>query len=70
MDGLTWTRLAKALEEEYEVIMPDARGHGRSDGGLRDVTAKTLAEDVAALIGALGVERPFVLGHSMGAGVP
>ncbi len=67
MDGLTWTRLAKRLEEEYDVIMPDARGHGRSEGGLRDVAAETLAEDVAALIGALKLERPFVLGHSMGA---
>ncbi|HEX8683791.1 MAG TPA: alpha/beta hydrolase [Ardenticatenaceae bacterium] len=67
MDGLTWTRLAKRLEGEYDVIMPDARGHAQSEGGLRDVAAETLAEDVAALIGMLKLKRSFVLGHSMGA---
>ncbi|MBV9356972.1 MAG: alpha/beta fold hydrolase, partial [Chloroflexi bacterium] len=29
--GLCWTRLAQALEGEYDVVMPDARGHGHSD---------------------------------------
>ena len=29
-NGLCWTGLAQALEKEYDVIMPDARGHGRS----------------------------------------
>ena len=29
--GLCWTRVARVLEADYDVIMPDARGHGRSD---------------------------------------
>src|SRR5262245_60062606 len=29
--GLCWTRLTRALEADYDVIMPDARGHGLSD---------------------------------------
>ncbi|TMF04127.1 MAG: alpha/beta fold hydrolase, partial [Chloroflexi bacterium] len=29
--GLCWTRLARELESDYDVIMPDARGHGLSE---------------------------------------
>src|SRR5882672_8468662 len=29
--GLCWTRVARALEADYDVILPDARGHGLSD---------------------------------------
>ena len=30
--GLTWLRVAKELEQDYDIIMVDARGHGRSEG--------------------------------------
>jgi len=30
-NGACWTPLARALEKDYDVIMPDARGHGNSD---------------------------------------
>ena len=30
--GLTWLRVAKELEQDYDIIMVDARGHGRSNG--------------------------------------
>jgi pimeloyl-ACP methyl ester carboxylesterase len=29
-NGACWTPLARALENDYDVVMPDARGHGRS----------------------------------------
>lgn len=28
--GVCWTPVAQVLEEEYDVIMPGARGHGKS----------------------------------------
>jgi predicted alpha/beta-fold hydrolase len=31
-DGLCWTPVAELLEADYDVIMVDARGHGRSEG--------------------------------------
>jgi N-formylmaleamate deformylase len=66
-DGLCWTRVAKALESEYDVIMLDARGHGLSDSGEGDYTSETRADDVASVIQALGLNNPVVGGHSLGA---
>ena len=66
-DGLCWTPEAQALEEAYDVIMVDARGHGRSDAPEQGYTPTDHAADVAGLIRALTLQRPAVLGHSMGA---
>jgi N-formylmaleamate deformylase len=66
--GLCWTRVARALESDYDVIMPDARGHGLSDAPQTGYSSADHAADLAGLIRALGLERPAVGGHSMGAG--
>jgi pimeloyl-ACP methyl ester carboxylesterase len=65
-DGACWTPLARALENNYDVVMPDARGHGRSDSPDDRYRYEALAEDVLGLIGALGLAGPVLLGHSMG----
>lgn len=66
-DGLCWTPVAEALEADYDVIMVDARGHGRSDGPEQGYGPADLAADLAGVITTLGLQRPAVLGHSMGA---
>ena len=66
-DGLCWTRVAKALESEYDVTMLDARGHGLSDSGEGDYTSESRAADIAGAIQSLGLECPVVGGHSLGA---
>jgi pimeloyl-ACP methyl ester carboxylesterase len=66
-DGLCWTPIAEALQAEYDVIMLDARGHGRSQAPEQGYGPAAQAEDLAAVIAALGLRRPLVLGHSMGA---
>lgn len=65
--GLCWTRLARALEADYDVIMPDARGHGLSEAPEGGYDSETRAADLAELIRALGLNKPAVAGHSMGA---
>jgi pimeloyl-ACP methyl ester carboxylesterase len=65
-NGLCWTPTARDLEAEYDVIMPDMRGHGLSERvQLSDNV--DMAADVAGLIRTLGLARPIVVGHSMGA---
>jgi len=68
-NGLCWTRIAQTLEKTYDVIMPDARGHGFSDAPEEGYSAEDQAADLAGLIQALGLEtpRPILMGHSMGA---
>lgn len=66
-DGLCWTRVARALEADYDVVMPDSRGHGRSDGGNGDYSSAARARDIAGLIRELELDRPVAGGHSMGA---
>jgi N-formylmaleamate deformylase len=66
-DGLCWTPVAEALEMDYDVIMVDARGHGRSDAPEAGYDSATQAADLAGVIAALGLHKPAILGHSMGA---
>ena len=66
-DGLCWTPVAEVLAAAYDVIMVDARGHGRSSGPERGYGFEAQVGDLAGVIEGLGLVRPAVLGHSMGA---
>lgn len=67
-NGLCWTPVACALESDYDVIMPDMRAHGLSER-VRPDDKVDMAADLAALIRSLGLYRPIICGHSMGATV-
>lgn len=67
-DGLCWSPVARALEARFDVIMPDARGHGLSEAPDDGYTSAERAKDLAGLIEGLGLKQPIVGGHSMGAG--
>ena len=66
-DGLCWTRVVKELEADYDCIMVDGRGHGLTSSGKGDYSTAQRVADLAGLIQALGLERPVVGGHSLGA---
>jgi len=51
------------------VIGVDLQSHGRSPAADRPMRFETMAEDVAELIGRLGLKRPAVMGFSLGGGV-
>ncbi len=64
--GLCWHQLAEDLAESYDLIMYDAYGHG--DSSRIDPKKRfDLAEDLHDLIETLKLEKPIVMGHSMGA---
>lgn len=63
-----WGRLPADLAAEgYAVVAYDARGHGRSDAPAGGYDLTTLATDLAGLVEALGLDRPVLVGHSLGA---
>jgi N-formylmaleamate deformylase len=64
-NGLCWTRIARELEDAFDVVMVDARNHGESARAV--VGPEDLADDLAGVIAALGLGRPALMGHSMGA---
>ncbi len=65
-NGACWIPLARTLEEDYDVIMPDSRGHGGSSVPDHDYDYNNLAADVLGFIDALSLSAPALLGHSMG----
>lgn len=66
-DGSCWTHVVKELENDYDAILVDARGHGKSSSGKGDYSTASRVEDLAGVIQALRLERPVVGGHSIGA---
>jgi len=56
--------VAPRLTTSYRVVAYDQRGHGWSDSG--QTTAETYVADLAAVVSALGLERPVLWGQSFG----
>lgn len=55
------------LTDEFMVVVPDLRGHGRSDSpGNRDYSDAAFASDVLAVLDDRGIETAHVFGYSLG----
>lgn len=54
------------LRPRHWVISVDLLGHGRSDKPISDYSIHAFAEDCRWVCRQLGIERPVVIGHSMG----
>jgi pimeloyl-ACP methyl ester carboxylesterase len=67
--GEMFAPILPALTERHQVILPDLQGHARTADIDRPLDVRLMADDIAALIRHLGLERPDVLGYSLGAGV-
>src|SRR4051794_26405956 len=57
------------LAERHQVIVPDLQGHGRTADIDRPLDVRLMADDIAALIDHLALDRPDVVGYSLGGGV-
>jgi pimeloyl-ACP methyl ester carboxylesterase len=58
-----------ALAANHRVIAVDLQGHGRTADIDRPLDIRLMADDIAALIDHLGLDRPDVMGYSLGGGV-
>ncbi|MFB6141325.1 MAG: alpha/beta fold hydrolase [Halosimplex sp.] len=66
-DGYCRLDLARELADDFDVVLYDARGHGRSDAPDGAYGPSERAADLLGLLDALGLEDPILFGHSMGA---
>lgn len=58
--------IARALASDFDIVLPDARGHGDSSAPADGYRYDVLARDALGLIRALDLARPVLVGHSMG----
>jgi esterase len=63
--GDNWNSVAKGLTEFAPVIAPDLPNHGASPHTDR-FDYRDVADDVVAFLKELGIEKCYLLGHSMG----
>ena len=61
-----WDRQVPALSDRYRCVRYDTRGHGRSPVVDRPITIEDLANDLAGLLDALGIEQAHIVGLSLG----
>jgi 3-oxoadipate enol-lactonase len=66
LDKSIWSPVVAAYSTQARFITPDLRGHGETPVGQADGTLSQVADDLLALLDALGLPKVCLLGHSMG----
>ncbi len=64
--GRYWDLFARAIDGRRRLIAPDARGHGDSGKPDSGYEPAEFVADAIAVQAALGIDRAYVVGHSMG----
>ncbi len=62
-----WNGIIPQFEEEYGIIAPDVRGHGKSDKPLSGYHIEDMAKDIYLLLRNRNIEHCHIVGSSMGA---
>jgi pimeloyl-ACP methyl ester carboxylesterase len=63
---LAWRKVVPLLAPQARLVMPDLRGFGWSDAPPDGYDKRTMADDVLAVLDALGLERVAIVGHDWG----
>jgi len=67
--GEMFAPILPQLAAHHQVIVVDLQGHGRTADIDRPIDTRLMADDIAALIDHLKLDRPDVVGYSLGGGV-
>lgn len=62
----SWQAHAAAFAQHFRVVVPDSRGHGRTKNPQAALSYRLMADDLAALVQALGLHQPLICGFSDG----
>lgn len=66
LDHTIWEETASELECNFDLILPDLRGFGKSELGQEGCSMSDYASDIAGLLDHLHVKQAYLAGHSMG----
>ncbi|MBD8499399.1 alpha/beta fold hydrolase [Paenibacillus arenosi] len=61
-----WSDVVPHLQQQYRVITPDLRGHGKSTAPKGAYTIEQMADDIIVLADKLKLDKFVLLGHSLG----
>ena len=62
-----WREIAPTLTSMHRVVAVEPRGHGRSSSPPGKYTLEDMAGDIGAVAARLGLNRPVIIGHGLGA---
>lgn len=66
LDGSIWADMVRMYADQARFILPDLRGHGRTETGEANGSLEQLADDLHALAEQLELQNFTLVGHSMG----
>jgi pimeloyl-ACP methyl ester carboxylesterase len=61
-----WRPFLKPLAEQYQLLLVDLRGHGRSQNNADSLNITQMADDLTGLLDSLNIERLHIAGYSLG----
>ena len=65
--GLNWRKITPHFEKEYQILIFDQRGHGKSFHPPKGYAPEDYAQDLEDILEELGWKEVYLVGHSMGA---
>jgi 3-oxoadipate enol-lactonase len=68
-DHTFWNGILPTLKQQFQVVVFDNRGIGRTKDGGTPFSIEAMAADTAKLIEFLGLHRPAIVGQSMGGAI-
>lgn len=63
---VNWEAYIPVFSLHFRLIIPDSRGHGRTDNPSRELSYRLMADDMTAFCQALALEKPLICGYSDG----
>ena len=66
LDHSIWELILPWIDNKADLILPDLRGFGKSDGPDGTYTMEVLASDVFGILDYLKIAKAVIAGHSMG----
>ena len=68
--SVLWNRIRDSVGPGYRIVLLDLRGAGETrELEPKELSLETWADDLAGVLAALGIERPVLVGHSLGASI-